>query len=402
MDAISSQRADSIIQEQVSLLGTERIPFQEAYGRALREPVLADRAFPPFDRVMMDGIAIRGKDFSRGDRTFHSEGIQRAGAEAATLMESGSCIEVVTGAVLPGGTDTVIPVEKVAASGTVFQLNEGYEPLPGQFIHRRGSDNLRGDTLLEAGVILGGKEMALVATCGYKEVTVSVIPRVTIVSTGDELVEVDQTPAPFQIRKSNAYALAAACEAQAYPIRTRLRHLPDDREKISSKLDSILNDSDMVLFSGGISKGKYDFLEELLGAAGVKQHFHWVRQRPGKPLWFGTTEWGIPVFALPGNPNSTLTCFYRYVTLFTDKMIGLGKKSSPTALLKAPFSFDKLLTLFLPANIEFAAGGQLLAEPVAPQNSGDLARLAHTDGFVELPEDQSEFPVGFPVRFYSW
>ena len=402
MAAISAERADSLIRESARVLETEDVPFREAYGRVLREPIRADRDFPPFDRVMMDGIAVRGEDISRRIRAFRSVGTQRAGVEAAALKEPGTCFEVMTGAVLPVGSDTVIPVEKVDARGDVFKLEKGYEPVPGQFVHGQGSDKLRGDTLLEPGVLLGGKEIAVVATCGYTQVSVTVPLEITIVSTGDELVEVDQTPAPYKIRKSNAYALAASCQALGYPVQTRLRHLPDDRVFIAAELPSLLEDADMVLFSGGISKGKYDFMEALLELAGVERHFHWVRQRPGKPLWFGTSKRGTPVFALPGNPNSTLTCFYRYVTLMSDKMTGLSKCHERVALLKSPFAFDKTLTLFLPASLEYGPGGQLLVEPVPPQNSGDLTRLPQSDGFIELPEDKQVFPAGFSARFFPW
>ena len=402
MAAISAERADSLIREHGHALGTERVPFQEAYGRVLREPIRADRDFPPFDRVMMDGIAVRGNGISRRNRAFRSLGIQRAGVEAATLKEPGTCFEVMTGAVLPRGADTVIPIERVVVEGSVFHLEKGYEPAPGQFVHLRGSDKRRGDTLLETGVMLGGKEMALIASCGYTRVTVTVPLEITIVSTGDELVEVDQIPGPYQIRKSNVYALAATCQALDYPVRTRLRHLPDDRAVIAAELPSLLQGADMVLFSGGISKGKYDFMEELLRLAGVERHFHWVRQRPGKPLWFGTSECGTPVFALPGNPNSTLTCFHRYVTLLSDRMAGLTRFHERVALLKSPFTFGKALTLFLPASLEYEPDGRMSVEPVPPHNSGDLTRLPRSDGFIELPEDLKDFPVGFPARFYPW
>lgn len=244
--------------------------------------------------------------------------------------------------------------------------------------------------------------MALIASCGYTQVSVTVPLEITIVSTGDELVEVDQTPAPYQIRKSNSYALAASCQALDYPVRTRLRHLPDDRARISAELPSLLQGSDMVLFCGGISKGKYDFMEELLRLAGVERHFHWVRQRPGKPLWFGTSKRGTPVFALPGNPNSALTCFYRYVTSLSHRMVGLTKLHERVTLLKTPFTFGKALTLFLPASLEYQPDGRMLVEPAPPQNSGDLTRLPHSDGFIELPEDREFFPAGFPARFFPW
>jgi molybdopterin molybdotransferase len=311
METITPAIADQIIECQLTLLVQERVPFDQAYGRILREPVLADRDFPPFDRVMMDGIAIRFME--NANKSFTSAGIQRAGIPAQVLKKHDTCFEVMTGAVLPEGCDTVIPVEEVTHSDGKFILREGYVPMVGQFIHRRGSDNHQGDLLLAPGQLLSAKEIAVLATCGYKDVSVTVVPRISIVSTGDELVEVQETPGPFQIRKSNVYALEAACRGLRTPTLTTLHHLPDNREIIAERLASLIEQSDVLLFSGGISKGKYDFLQELLVEAGVTKHFQWVQQRPGKPLWFGTSPGGTTVFALPGNPNSTLTCFYRYV-----------------------------------------------------------------------------------------
>ena len=205
------------------------------------------------------------------------------------------------------------------------RLIDGYEPKQGQFIHRQGSDNVEGDLLLPPGQLLSGKEIAVLATCGYSEIDVSAVPKITIVSTGDELVEVDETPGPFQIRKSNVYALEAACQDLPTPVEVELDHLPDDRDVIAQRLKELLEDRDVLLFSGGISKGKYDFLQDVLVESGVEKHFQWVKQRPGKPLWFGTSETGVTVFALPGNPNSTLTCFVRYVASSISILAGIGK-----------------------------------------------------------------------------
>ena len=146
----------------------------------------------------------------------------------------------------------------------MFALNDGYQPDQGQFIHRQGSDNVEGDLLLPPGQLLSGKEIAVIATCGYSEVEVSPIPKITIVSTGDELVEVNETPSPFQIRKSNVYALEAACLDLPTPVEVELDHLPDDREVIAERVQQLLQDTDVLLFSGGISKGKYDFLQDVL------------------------------------------------------------------------------------------------------------------------------------------
>lgn len=400
MEAITPTEADQIIENHLSPLVAERVPFLEAFGRILREPVLADRDFPPFDRVMMDGIAIRFADLE--SRKFICEGIQRAGVPAQVLHRKGGCFEVMTGAVLPTGADTVIPIEELVETTEGFVLNEEYQTRQGQFVHRRGSDNRAGDRLLSAGQLLSAKAIALIATCGYAELEVNSIPRITLVSTGDELVEVNQTPGPFQIRKSNVYALKAACQALPTPVDVRVDHLPDDRAIIAGRLAAFMEESDLVLFSGGISKGKYDFLQELLAEAGATKHFQWVKQRPGKPLWFGTAANGSALFALPGNPNSTLTCFYRYVVKSIHILAGLDKLVPESAALKVAYHFNAPLTLFLPVISSRNDSGTLKVEPLPTQNSGDLAGLALSDGFIELPANRNEFPVGFKAPFYSW
>lgn len=400
MDSITPARADEIIATKLRLLDPETLPFDQAYRRVLREPVLADRDFPPFDRIMMDGIAISLAEGA--PRSFISAGIQRAGVPAHSLPGRDHCLEVMTGAVLPQGCDTVIPVEEVVESNGVFALRENYEPEPGQFVHKRGTDNLRGDRLLPAGTPLTAKEVAVLTTCGYSAVTVTRIPRVVLVSTGDELVEVDQVPGPFQIRKSNVYALQAACQALPTPANIELHHLPDDRAIISEKLPGLVQQADVLLFSGGISKGKYDFLQEVLVEAGVEKHFQWVRQRPGKPLWFGSHRNGALVFALPGNPNSTLTCFYRYAAPAICALAGFLLPKAETARLHQYCRFDPPLARFLPVKTMRGTNGRLEVDPVETQNSGDLSGLALSDGFIELPADQKEFPVGFTAPFYPW
>ncbi len=400
MDSITPKAAEKIVGSQIHPLLSEKVPFREAYGRILQEPILADRDFPPFDRVMMDGIAI-ALDSVKGT-SYRSLGIQRAGMAAQTLKEGRYCFEVMTGAMLPIGADTVIPVEQIAESDGEFTLRPDYEPQAGQFVHRQGSDQISGDLILKEGTWLGGKEIAIVATCGYAEVAVNRIPRITIVSTGDELVPVEEIPSAFQIRTSNVYALESACRSLPIPTSVKLNHLPDDRKIIADQMGPLLEEADLLLFSGGISKGKYDFLQDVLEEAGAVKHFQWVRQRPGKPLWFGTAQSGTAIFALPGNPNSTLTCFYRYVVDSIRYMAGLGKQLPETGRLDSPFEFIPPLALFLPVTVKRIPGGSLLMNPLPTQNSGDLAGLAHSDGFIELPADQNEFPVGFSAPFYPW
>ncbi len=400
MDALTPSDATEIILNNLTFLSKESVSFREASGRVLRQQIKADRDFPAFDRVMMDGIAINYSDFENGINEYKSTGIQRAGIPALAL-ESGCCLEVMTGSVVPLGADCVIPIEQVSEKDGVFTLEESIELKSRQFIHQQGSDNHSGDVLIESGTLINGKEMAVIASCGYAEVEVTIVPSIVIVSTGDELVEVDQTPGPFQIRKSNSYALASACESLGFPVKVRLEHLPDDADIIRNKLGEIIEGADVVLFSGGISKGKYDFIPGALVELGVEKRFQWIRQRPGKPMWFGTAKNGSPVFALPGNPNSTLTCFYRYAVPGLKLMAGLSNENSTQVVLAEPFNTNPKLALFVSVVLENRDGTNQV-QSCKVQNSGDLTALSNSHGFIELPASEKSLPVGSLVNFYPW
>ncbi len=387
---ISVAEATKIVMKHIRAPSTLTLPLEEAHGLCLREPVVADRDFPPFDRVMMDGIAIRHQSWEGGNRSFKIMGRQMAGSLPLNLKEDDGAIEVMTGAMLPDGVDAVIRYEDFEVTDGVAMVEE-ITVKKGMNIHPQGTDQKSGTVLITEGKILGPAEIGVLATVGKARVKATPASLVAIVSTGDELVPVTAEPAPYQIRMSNSFTLRAALEQ--HRIHSNIFHLRDNKKVLTSKLDRILNTHHILILSGGVSKGKTDFVPEVLDGLGVKKLFHGVRQRPGKPFWFGITEDGKPVFALPGNPVSTALCFYKYVLPWILKSMGhqpiIGKAS-----LAEDFSFNPDLTYFLQVKLKRDASGSLLATPCPGQGSGDLANLLEVDGFLELPEAVSNFKKG--------
>ena len=385
---ISVKEALQIILNNTQDFGVEEIPFLESVGRILKENIEADRDFPPFNRVSMDGIAINQNYFLTGNRNFPIEGIQAAGAKQKVLKVDSNSMEVMTGAVLPENTDTVIRYEDVVINNGIATVNlESVEQ--GKNIHTKGKDRRQGDILIKINTMITAAEIGVIASVGKGIVKVAKNPRVIIVSTGDELVEVNEIPLAHQIRRSNAFSLVSLLEKMN--IKADTSHITDDKELLKQKIASYLTTYDVLLFSGAVSKGKYDFLPEVLEELSVKKLFHKVAQRPGKPFWFGSKA-GKSVFAFPGNPISTYVNCLAYFYPWFAKSIGVKLKNE-TVILGEDILFKPELTYFLQVKIEIKEG-HLLAFPIKGNGSGDLVSLVEADGFIQLPMEQINFKKG--------
>ncbi|GAA4353409.1 molybdopterin molybdotransferase MoeA [Hymenobacter saemangeumensis] len=375
-------------------LPPETVALPAAAGRLLAQDLVADRDFPPFHRVAMDGIALAHAAWAAGQTEFAIEGSQFAGAPSVPLQSPLAAREVMTGAVLPPGTDTVVRYEDLSlADGRATLLIPPPEK-PGTHIHPRAADRRAGELLLPAGTRLGPAELAVAATVGAAQVQVQRRARLAVVSTGDELVEIDATPLPHQIRRSNAYALQALLQPAGAEV--SLFHLTDELSSLRSGLTNILAAGfDAVVLSGAVSKGRADHLPALLQELGVQEIFHEVSQRPGKPLWFGARAGGPVVFGLPGNPVSTFLTACRYVRPWLQAcQQGLAPPLPPLALLTEEVVFRPQLSYLLPVRLHVDAQGRRLATPRPTGGSGDLAGLIGADAFVELPAGESVFPAG--------
>lgn len=398
---ITVAEAEALIRGRVAGWGTQQVPIDAAAGEVLRQEVSAEREQPPFDRVTMDGIAIRYSAFAAGLRRFTVARTQGAGSPAVPLDDERSCIAIMTGAALPAGADTVVPVERVTRDGTVATIAADYQPAPGQFVHRRGSDHRQGAPLLRPGCVLGPPEMAILTVGGHRHVQVARRPALAIVSTGDELVDVGEALGPTQIRSSNDRAIAAALSLRGFT-RYRRHQLPDDPAVLERELRGLLAEDDVLILTGGVSMGEFDHVPRVLAALGMELVFHKVLQRPGLPLWFGISREGKPVFALPGNPVSSLVCLVRYAAPALLAALGATPRPLPVVRLGTDVRFEPDLTYFLPVTLANAPDGESVAMPNPTNTSGDFIALGGTDGFVELPSETAEFPKGYAARFFSW
>ncbi len=392
--------ADRLIGEHVTCLPIESLPLAQCGGAVLRENVYGERDAPPFDRVAMDGIALRAADTQKL-REFGIQARQAAGDAPLTLAAGSQCIEIMTGAMLPEGCDAVVPVERLQVRAGVVRLEDGLVVTPGMNIHARGSDSPRGALLLAAGTRLAAPEIAVAAGAGMARVRVSSQPNIVVISTGNELIEPGEAVLPHQVRRSNVYGVLAALRQRGFR-RAADDHVRDDADELRARLRFHLDTHDVLILSGGVSMGALDLVPGALRDIGVHEVFHKVEQRPGRPLWFGIGPAGQAVFGLPGNPVSTLVCLARYVTPALYAAMGAAPIAPQRLALLEPVEVRHTLTSFLPVRIVGDDWGRDWAEPRPTNGSGDFTSLTGTDGFVELPPGPNRFARGFVTRCWRW
>ena len=397
---LSPADAEAAIRAHAPRLPVTPVALRDAAGCVLQQTVHAERDQPPFDRVSMDGIAIAS---ASAVRKFRIAGIQAAGAAPLSLAAPTDCFEAMTGAMLPSGCDCVIPVERIQIADGIATLHDDVTPTPWLNIHRRGVDCKAGDEVLRAGTKLLAPEVAVVASAGLVHVQVSRQPRIVVISTGDELVEAGAPITDWQIRRSNVFAVVAALRTRGYA-RVADDHIADDEQQLRDRLRAHLDNADVLILSGGVSMGKFDFVPKILSELNVQQHFHKIAQRPGKPMWFGTRSDGKAVYALPGNPVSTLVCLVRYVIPGLEAATGLTPTAPMSLPLAQPYRLMADLTTLLPVKL---IGSPLIdrpsgAQPQPTKGSGDFTSLLGSDGFVELPPGPDAAAAGTPVKFYRW
>lgn len=388
---ITVEEAEKIILAQAADYGAEIIAFEMAAGRVLAENIKADRDLPPFNRVTMDGIAVNFDSIAAGISTFKIKATQAAGDEPVELEEHDECIEIMTGAVLPQSADTIIRYEDLSLRAGLATLVT-HEIKRGQNIHYKGRDKKENDVVASFGQLITPALISMVASVGETELRVRKLPRVVVLSSGDELVEVGHKPEPHQIRRSNSYTVKAVL--QQHHIDAAIMHLPDDPEVIKKQLKNCLENYDVILLSGGISMGKFDHIPKALEDLGIEQLFYKVQQRPGKPFWFGKHPKGQLVFAFPGNPVATFMCVYRYFLPWLNASLGKELKPQLRAVLNGRVSFPHPLKYFLQVKLHQNEYCQLVATAVEGNGSGDFANLTDIDAFMELPSGRNEFKKG--------
>jgi len=398
---ITPRLAEEAINSRLTCMPIESLPLTQCVGGTLRENIYAERDQPPFDRVTMDGIAVDSDALRRGLKRFRIQATQAAGSPALRLVHADNAIEVMTGAILPSGSDCVIPVEQLDVADGFASLKAPVVSAAYHNVHRRGSDSRQGTLLIEAGTLLRAPEIAVAASAGMARVRVSSQPAVMVISTGDELIEPGDPIADYQVRRSNAYAVAATLRKRGFA-RIGDDHVPDDEDLLSERLKLHLTTHEVVVLSGGVSMGKFDLVPKALAQLGVQQVFHNIAQRPGRPMWFGIGPQGQAVFGLPGNPVSTLVCLIRYVIPAIAEAMGTRRSLPERLALAAPVTVQPAVAYFLPVAIELDDWGRPWANPRPPNGSGDFLSLSGTDGFVELPPGPNTYPKGFVTSVYRW
>jgi molybdopterin molybdotransferase len=368
----------------------EKISLEQAHGRILAVTVLADRDYPALERSLRDGFAVRSQDVPG---TLNIRGEVRAGDEQQAPLASLEALEIMTGAPVPAGSDAVVMVEHVVRVGTT-QVKIDQPAEVGQFINRRGAEAQHGMTLIPQHTRLDASHIATLAMTGHTFVEVVSRPSVAILATGDEIISLEQQPAPHQIRNSNSYMLASlvqatGCIAEILPVAR------DTKQALLPLLERGLQ-HDCLLVSGGVSAGKYDLVKPSLRELGVDFRFERVRIQPGQPTAFGIGN-GKPVFGLPGNPGSTLITYQVFARAALELLAGLEEPILPllSARFEAPFRHKFGLTRFLPARL--SADGQSLRH-IPWQGSSDIPALAKANVFLVADHDRETWAVGDSIR----
>ena len=374
----------------------EHVPLQRAMGRVLREDVFSDSDSPAFDKSIRDGFAVRSKDLLKVPKRLSVIGESRAGVPSDVTVGAGECCEIMTGAQLPKGADAVVMVEnteRVSASSVRIlksvKENEG--------LLRRGVEARKGEKLLEAGSVIGLADIGLLSSVGKANVLVSWKPRVAIIATGDELVEAHETPETGQIRNSNSYTLySQVLRAGGEPILLGIARddMFDLRQKITRGLKQ-----DILLVSGGVSMGKYDFVEDAFAEFGIQIMFDKVAMKPGKPTVFGHHDRGY-VFGLPGNPVSTIVAFEMFVRPLILSLLKAGdtKPKILTAALEAPAKCDPLRTALVPARVRFDDGSYRIST-ASWKGSSDLVGLSRANALIMIPQRTGAMEPGESAQF---
>jgi len=399
---LNFEDARHLVEEQayhVRPTGKELVELLDATGLVLAEPVLADRNFPPFPRATRDGYAVRAADLAELPVRLHVTGEVKAGAEATMRLGPREAAAIMTGAPVPSGADAVVMIEYTSPTGEQVEINK--QIAPGENIVQAGSEAKRGDRLLSPGTRLDHAAIAVAASVGKSHVLVYSKPRVAVLATGDELVDIDIPPAPYQIRNSNSHSLAAQIQTaggdpQLLPI---ARDEPERlRELIAEGLEA-----DLLLLAGGVSMGKYDLVEQVFTELGAEFFFTGAKIQPGRPIVFGHIRGGVGsareehryFFGLPGNPVSTMVTFELLVRPLLQAIAGIPPRKLvfTHARLKTVLKTKTGLKRFLPAVLsgEFEHAE---VELIGWQGSGDIAAVARANCYIVIPPDRERIEAG--------
>jgi molybdenum cofactor synthesis domain-containing protein len=396
MQMIPINQAIEIVLRNTPTLGTENVPLSRAPNRVLAEDIIADTDLPPFDRSQMDGYAVRAADIANAPATLRIVGESAAGAGWHHEMKAGEAVRIMTGAPVPAGADAVQQVEFTRENDAHVEILQPVET--GRSIVRRAAEIKAGETVLRSGEQINAATIATLASFGYAEVKAGQRPRVAVMATGSELVDVHHKPARDQIRDSNNYTIEAYA-AQSNAIVERLPLAGDDTEELKRNIGQAAERSDMLITSGGVSMGVYDFTKAALRELGAEIFFERVALRPGKPTVFARLGQTL-VFGLPGNPVSVAVTFNLFARTALRAMQGARETTSPHehAVLARDIKGSIDRESYLPAILRTDEEGTLLAEPLKWGGSSDFVAFAKATALINVPAGTKSIETGRPVR----
>jgi len=396
---ISIQEALSLIAIHAKSFGTEVLSIEDALGRVIAQDVVADRDYPPFNRSAMDGYAVQSADMNPAQQNqFQVIEHVLAGNVPEKVVTSGTCIKIMTGAPVPAGADAVIRIEEARGQGQMVSLNPAFVK-PGKNIAWQGEDARKGDILIKQNKWLDAPAMTTLAVTGHHRIQVEKLPKVAIVSTGNEIIPVDAPVGAHQIRDSNSFAIKSALKR--FQVQSPVTAIvPDDKAVLKETIHHFL-DKDIIIVSGGVSKGDADYVPEVLSSLGIQQVFHQVKVKPGAPLWFGISPNGGVVFGLPGNPLSVqIAC-----RIFLEPYLSACFRIESRPPVTFPFisqrtkksKFDEFFPCRIVAHSPFSG---LL--PLVHNGSGDITSTLQSDGIALHPAPVPQLTDNTPVDFYFW
>ncbi len=398
---ISISQAIQIVLQQTPKLASEELALAEAMNRILAEDIIADTDLPPFDRAQMDGYAVRAADVANTPAQLKIVGESAAGAGWHHQIKSGEAVRIMTGAPVPQRADAVQQVEltRERNGAGIVEILESVEA--GRSIVRQAAEIKSGEIVLRTGEDINAQTIATLASFGYAQVKVGKRPRVAVMATGSELVDVSEKPGRDQIRDSNNYTIEAYATLAGASVK-RLPLAGDDREPLKQQMAAAIDDCDMLVTSGGVSMGVYDFTKTAFRDLGAEVFFERVALRPGKPTVFGSVGKTL-IFGLPGNPVSVAVTFNLFVRAALRAMQGANETSLPefTAILARDVKGSQGRESYLPGMLRTDEKGTLLAEPLSWGGSSDFVSFARATALINIPADAKKVAAGSIVTIMS-
>lgn len=396
---IPFHKAKSIVQKHLFTLGEETISLNDAGGRVLAQDIIATFPSPLFDNSAMDGFAVLSRDTKdatpKNPVTLKLVGVSSAGTPSDIELEEGECIQCMTGAKIPHGADAIIMVEDSSGFSDLDKVQITIEAFPGKHIRNCGEEIKEGERLIQKGTPITPSEIGTCATFGYGELTVYNKPKIAIFGTGDELVEPGNALCDGQIYNSNLYVFAELATRVGAEIIMR-DVIKDNKDSLRAFLSHAIETCDIIISSGGVSMGKYDYVREVFMELGVNEHFWKVAQKPGKPLFFGTGNSTL-IFGLPGNPVSSFIGFMEWVWPVLETMMGKKESKKVTGILKKPFPREKVKYRFLFGDA-WIENGQLVCQPSTKVGSHMLSSSLQANCILGTKPGDNPLQSGKPIE----